>query len=196
MISTPACAEPAAVPEKPKDPPPSRSHGRGTRLPSRPLTFPCVRRNVAPGGRRPGCPSLPAGRVPRPGRYRPSRAGRGAAGRRRGPARSPQRVTGRTTSWLPMTHGAREPSAKCVRRVDRGPQREGGPPANRRRAEASLPLGDLIVSAHGKASKVMRGGVWVPGGPPGLQNQRAACRVAGGFDSRPPPPPALMQHPM
>jgi hypothetical protein len=25
----------------------------------------------------------------------------------------------------------------------------------------------------------------------GLQNQRAACRVAGGFDSRPPPPPAL-----
>ncbi len=35
---------------------------------------------------------------------------------------------------------------------------------------------------------VVAGGVWVPGGPPGLQNQRALLRSAGGFDSRPPPP--------
>src|SRR5215472_6475798 len=35
------------------------------------------------------------------------------------------------------------------------------------------------------------GGVRVPGGPPGLQNRWAAFCVAGGFDSRP-PPPALM----
>src|ERR1700753_2659709 len=44
---------------------------------------------------------------------------------------------------------------------------------------------------RGGVSKVGGGGVWIPGGSPGLQNQRAACRVAGGFDSRPPPPPAL-----
>ena len=36
--------------------------------------------------------------------------------------------------------------------------------------------------------KVTTGGVWVPGGPPGLQNRWTALRVAGGFDSRPPPP--------
>ncbi len=30
----------------------------------------------------------------------------------------------------------------------------------------------------------------MPGGPPGLQNRWAALRVAGGFDSRPPPPPS------
>src|ERR1700749_4411079 len=44
---------------------------------------------------------------------------------------------------------------------------------------------------RGGVSKVGVGGVWIPGGSPGLQNQRAACRVAGGFDSRPPPPTAL-----
>src|SRR6516225_3947847 len=33
-----------------------------------------------------------------------------------------------------------------------------------------------------------RGGVWVPGGPPGLQNRWTARRAVGGFDSRPPPP--------
>src|SRR5215813_8838927 len=41
--------------------------------------------------------------------------------------------------------------------------------------------------------KVGPGGVWVPGGPPGLQNRCAALRVAGGFDSRPPPLPARAQ---
>src|ERR1700733_12787970 len=45
---------------------------------------------------------------------------------------------------------------------------------------------------RGGVSKVGVGGVWIPGGSPGLQNQRAACRVAGGFDSRPPPPTASM----
>ena len=57
---------------------------------------------------------------------------------------------------------------------------------------APLLLCDFDCSnSLGTVSRVIGGGVWVPGGPPGLQNQRAACRVAGGFDSRPPPPPAL-----
>src|SRR5580704_3969822 len=37
------------------------------------------------------------------------------------------------------------------------------------------------------AGSVGGGGVWVPGGPPDLQNRCAALSVAGGFDSRPPP---------
>src|SRR5215467_15361570 len=37
------------------------------------------------------------------------------------------------------------------------------------------------------AGNLCPGGVRVPGGPPGLQNRCAAFRVAGGFDSRPPP---------
>src|ERR1700726_3525051 len=45
---------------------------------------------------------------------------------------------------------------------------------------------------RGGVGKVGVGGVWIPGGSPGLQNQRAACRVAGGVDFRPPPPPALI----
>src|ERR1700730_11323440 len=53
---------------------------------------------------------------------------------------------------------------------------------------------DLDASnLRGGVSKVGVGGDWIPGGSPGLQNQRAACRVAGGFDSRPPPPSAPMQ---
>jgi hypothetical protein len=31
------------------------------------------------------------------------------------------------------------------------------------------------------------GGVWVPGGPRGLQNRRGGDELPGGFDSRPPP---------
>jgi len=37
------------------------------------------------------------------------------------------------------------------------------------------------------------GGVWVPGGPPGLQNRCGRGSRSGGFDSRPPPPPALLR---
>src|SRR5215475_11002609 len=45
--------------------------------------------------------------------------------------------------------------------------------------------------ARARQGNVRPGGVRVPGGPPGLQNRWAAFCVAGGFDSRP-PPPALM----
>src|SRR3954451_5012615 len=34
----------------------------------------------------------------------------------------------------------------------------------------------------------VRGGVWVPGGPRGLQHRRDRVARSGGFDSRPPPP--------
>ena len=52
---------------------------------------------------------------------------------------------------------------------------------------------DDIDTLYGAADKVSSGGVWVPGGPPGLQNRWAALRVAGGFDSRPPPHSALIR---
>ncbi len=42
-------------------------------------------------------------------------------------------------------------------------------------------------SVSSRAGKVEPGGVWVPGGPPGLQNRWTARGVVGGFDSRPPP---------
>src|SRR5690348_2125730 len=51
-------------------------------------------------------------------------------------------------------------------------------------------LGILCRSNGGRrpgAGSLGRGGVRVPGGPPGLQNRWTALRVVGGFDSRPPP---------
>src|SRR5215472_12783048 len=51
----------------------------------------------------------------------------------------------------------------------------------------------LPPRARTSTGKVGPGGVWVPGGPPGLQNRCAALSVAGGFDSRPPPLPARTQ---
>jgi hypothetical protein len=54
---------------------------------------------------------------------------------------------------------------------------------------AITPSVTSIAQPTRRLSRVIGGGVWIPGGSPGLQNQRAACRVAGGFDSRPPPPP-------
>src|SRR5262249_62310281 len=50
--------------------------------------------------------------------------------------------------------------------------------------------GQRVTGVQGLRSRVRTGGVWVPGGPPGLQNRWTARRVVGGFDSRPPPPPA------
>src|SRR5215469_1342131 len=47
------------------------------------------------------------------------------------------------------------------------------------------------MAAPGKVRRARHGGVWAPGGPPGLQNRRTARSVVGGFDSRPPPPPVL-----
>jgi hypothetical protein len=44
------------------------------------------------------------------------------------------------------------------------------------------------VAGTSRSGNVSPGGVRVPGGPPGLQNRCAALCVAGGFDSRPPPP--------
>ena len=38
-----------------------------------------------------------------------------------------------------------------------------------------------------RTGRVWFGGVWAPGGLPGLQNRGTARCVVGGFDSRPPP---------
>ena len=109
-------------------------HGSGTRQPSRPGSAPPCGTRSGPGAARRGCPGPPTGRVPRPGRCRPSRAapwsaapppgpggcrgpgrraGRGSTGRR---SRSndvsarPYRDTTRSTSWLDSTQVAGAPS--------------------------------------------------------------------------------------
>ena len=55
-------------------------------------------------------------------------------------------------------------------------------------SQALSPRSGVLVSAP-------QGGVWVPGGPPGLQNRRGRASRPGGFDSRPPPPTATMPAP-
>ena len=51
----------------------------------------------------------------------------------------------------------------------------------------SVTFATLHHEADADAVILGHGGVWVPGGPRGLQNRREGDELSGGFDSRPPP---------
>ena len=56
-----------------------------------------------------------------------------------------------------------------------------------RKPPRRLPPTKGSAARRPRGTRVRHGGVWAPGGPPGLQNRRTAPSVVGGFDSRPPP---------